>query len=212
MSGERAASAGSPPQARPDPRRRSPRRTPSLRGRAVPPSTSSAWLASKIDRCGISVFPRLSRGGNRRDGTAVLNCPASRHMTTDRAKAARDLLAFYMEAGVDALVGEAPVDHFAPEVAPPATTVSAIRLSRARHRARRNGARSRSPQAMPAIGGEPSSRAASARRRRDGGARRRPKRRQPRGAARHPRKLRGLRAAQDRQATRVRRRQPAGAA
>jgi DNA polymerase len=34
-------------------------------------------------------------------------------MTPDRARAARELLAFYMEAGVDALVGETPVDRFA---------------------------------------------------------------------------------------------------
>ena len=34
-------------------------------------------------------------------------------MTPDRAHAARELLAFYLEAGVDALVGEVPVDRFA---------------------------------------------------------------------------------------------------
>jgi len=34
-------------------------------------------------------------------------------MTPDRTKAARDLLAFYLEAGVDALLGEQPVDRFA---------------------------------------------------------------------------------------------------
>jgi len=39
-------------------------------------------------------------------------------MTLDRARAARELLAFYMEAGVDALVGEAPVDRFAGGEAP----------------------------------------------------------------------------------------------
>ena len=33
-------------------------------------------------------------------------------MTTDRDRAARELLAFYREAGVDALVGETPVDRF----------------------------------------------------------------------------------------------------
>ena len=32
-------------------------------------------------------------------------------MTPDRARAARELLAFYLEAGVDALLGEAPVDR-----------------------------------------------------------------------------------------------------
>jgi hypothetical protein len=34
-------------------------------------------------------------------------------MTPDRAKAAHELLAFYVESGVDALVEEAPVDRFA---------------------------------------------------------------------------------------------------
>jgi DNA polymerase len=34
-------------------------------------------------------------------------------MTPDRARAARELLAFYLEAGVDALLDEAPVDRFA---------------------------------------------------------------------------------------------------
>jgi uracil-DNA glycosylase family 4 len=34
-------------------------------------------------------------------------------MSSDRNKAARELLAFYQEAGVDALVGETPVDRFA---------------------------------------------------------------------------------------------------
>jgi DNA polymerase len=36
-------------------------------------------------------------------------------MTPERTKAARELLAFYAEAGVDALVGETPVDRFAAE-------------------------------------------------------------------------------------------------
>jgi uracil-DNA glycosylase len=36
-------------------------------------------------------------------------------MTPDRDRAARELLAFYVEAGVDALVGETPVDRFAAE-------------------------------------------------------------------------------------------------
>jgi DNA polymerase len=34
-------------------------------------------------------------------------------MTPDRTKAARELLAFYLEAGADALLGEKPVDRFA---------------------------------------------------------------------------------------------------
>jgi uracil-DNA glycosylase family 4 len=36
-------------------------------------------------------------------------------MTPDRTKAARDLLAFYLEAGADALLGEEPVDRFGSE-------------------------------------------------------------------------------------------------
>jgi hypothetical protein len=49
-------------------------------------------------------------------------------MTPDRAKAARELLAFYLEAGVDALVAETPVDHLVAEAPPapgPATTTLA---------------------------------------------------------------------------------------
>jgi DNA polymerase len=44
-------------------------------------------------------------------------------MTPDRTKAARELLAFYLEAGADALLGEEPVDRFGSEqaAAPPAT-------------------------------------------------------------------------------------------
>src|SRR5207249_719275 len=34
-------------------------------------------------------------------------------MTPDRAKAVRELLAFYLQAGVDAAVGATPVDRFA---------------------------------------------------------------------------------------------------
>ena len=40
-------------------------------------------------------------------------------MATDREKAARELLAFYQEAGVDATVGETPIDRFAEEVPAP---------------------------------------------------------------------------------------------
>jgi uracil-DNA glycosylase len=41
-------------------------------------------------------------------------------MTPDRAKAARELLSFYVETGVEDLVGEAPVDRFADSEAAPA--------------------------------------------------------------------------------------------
>jgi uracil-DNA glycosylase family 4 len=43
----------------------------------------------------------------------------SDHMIGNRA-AAREILTFYTEAGVDSLVGEVPIDRFAPEVAAPA--------------------------------------------------------------------------------------------
>jgi len=36
-------------------------------------------------------------------------------MIPDRTKAARELLAFYLEAGVDGALGEQPVNHFGPE-------------------------------------------------------------------------------------------------
>lgn len=46
-------------------------------------------------------------------------------MMPDREKAARDLLQFYAEAGVDTLVGEEPVDRFAePAAAPQEAVVS----------------------------------------------------------------------------------------
>src|SRR4051794_24049039 len=48
-------------------------------------------------------------------------------MTPNREKAARELLAFYQEAGVDALLGEVPVDRFADEPPAPAAPVEPIR-------------------------------------------------------------------------------------
>ncbi|MGH6725043.1 MAG: uracil-DNA glycosylase [Pseudolabrys sp.] len=45
-------------------------------------------------------------------------------MSADRPAVARDLLAFYLEAGADALVGEQPVDRFAAEQ-PPAPSARA---------------------------------------------------------------------------------------
>src|SRR5829696_7513339 len=46
-------------------------------------------------------------------------------MTSERAKAARELLAFYGEAGVDAVVGEEPVNWFANPAANDAAQISA---------------------------------------------------------------------------------------
>src|SRR5262249_38710602 len=47
----------------------------------------------------------------RRAGSPHLGCDAE--MSPDRAQAARDLLAFYLEAGADACIVETPVDRFA---------------------------------------------------------------------------------------------------
>jgi uracil-DNA glycosylase len=66
-------------------------------------------------------------------------------MTPDRARATRELLAFYLEAGVDALLGEAPVDRFAGSE--PAPRAEAERIPVAR--------RQPSPRPSPA-GGEAS--------------------------------------------------------
>ena len=49
-------------------------------------------------------------------------------MTPAREKPARDLLDFYLEAGVDALVGEAPVDRFAPETTTPPVRTQPVAL------------------------------------------------------------------------------------
>jgi uracil-DNA glycosylase len=64
----------------------------------------------------LGVFPRLSRSSNPARGClrAMLTS-----MTPDRAKAARELLGFYLEAGVEDLVREAPVDRFADAPDPP---------------------------------------------------------------------------------------------
>ncbi len=59
-------------------------------------------------------------------------------MTSDRNQAARKLLAFYLEAGVDALVGESSVDRFADEkaVAPQGPPASPLAAEAATHSAR----------------------------------------------------------------------------
>jgi DNA polymerase len=55
-------------------------------------------------------------------------------MTPDRIKAARDLIAFHLEAGVDIAIGDEPVDRFAePAVEQPrpvASTIEAVRRDR----------------------------------------------------------------------------------
>ena len=57
-------------------------------------------------------------------------------MTPDRIKAARDLLAFHLEAGVDIAIGDEPVDRFAePAVErPPPAANSAPREAARRER------------------------------------------------------------------------------
>jgi uracil-DNA glycosylase family 4 len=51
-------------------------------------------------------------------------------MTSDTAFAARELLAFYLEAGVDALLDETPVDRFGPEETVPAPAPPRQEVSR----------------------------------------------------------------------------------
>ena len=48
-------------------------------------------------------------------------------MTPGGDKAARELLAFYLEAGVDAAVGEQPVDRFAGDLAAPSAELARVR-------------------------------------------------------------------------------------
>jgi uracil-DNA glycosylase family 4 len=51
-------------------------------------------------------------------------------MTPDRARAARELLAFYLEAGVDTPLGETPVDRFADGEAAPRAEPAPIPVAR----------------------------------------------------------------------------------
>jgi hypothetical protein len=71
-------------------------------------------------------------------------------MIVDRDKAARELIAFYHEAGVDAVIGEDPIDRLAEDRAPalegsdhvpprPAATVAARERARATHSAPPSG-------------------------------------------------------------------------
>jgi uracil-DNA glycosylase len=69
-------------------------------------------------------------------------------MTPDRERAARELLAFYLEAGVDALVGETPVDRFAGDADP--TPVPAAPRAPARPSPASGGASSAVAAAPPA--------------------------------------------------------------
>ena len=91
-------------------------------------------------------------------------------MTPDRPKAARDLLDFYMEAGADALLGEAPVDRFADQEpargpAPPANGTPARRppLSYVSQKTRGSGERPAPPVPTPAAPPSPDVAATDAR-------------------------------------------------
>ena len=66
-------------------------------------------------------------------------------MTTDRDRAARELLAFYREAGVDALVGETPVDRFSDQPPSGAPAPGAARPDAATFKASA-GAATRAPR------------------------------------------------------------------
>ena len=48
-------------------------------------------------------------------------------MDTPGHKEARELIAFYLDAGADALLGEEPVDRMADEAPPPAAAPSPLR-------------------------------------------------------------------------------------
>jgi DNA polymerase len=93
-------------------------------------------------------------------------------MTPERTKAARDLLAFYVEAGADALLGEAPVDRFAdqepakiPAAPPPAKTSTRPPLSAYSQKTRTAGERPSQPAAPMTAPPSPDAAAADARQR-----------------------------------------------
>jgi uracil-DNA glycosylase len=68
-------------------------------------------------------------------------------MTPDRTGAAQDLLAFYAEAGVDALVGEEPVNRFAAAETPAPVTRTAREVVPPPHREPNGPAAALAPQA-----------------------------------------------------------------
>src|SRR5215475_3547546 len=67
-------------------------------------------------------------------------------MTPDRTSAAQDLLAFYAEAGVDALVGEEPVDRLAAAETPAPVTRTAREVGPPPHRESNGPAAMLAPQ------------------------------------------------------------------
>src|SRR5262249_34565224 len=137
--------------------------------------------------------------------------------STDREGAARALLAFYREAGVDALLEETPTDRFAsdrPSAVPAAPRAEAARAKGEASSARPGPTRERPPGSHARARAPGPGRCCGrgvTRGRRDGGARGCEKCGEPRGAARAARTLRRLRVAHDRDPARFRRRQSAGA-
>ncbi len=67
-------------------------------------------------------------------------------------KHARELIAFYLDAGVDALVGEAPIDRFADGAQPPAVSLGSPFAGEAGAQ-RREGGDGGSPSSLPLKGG-----------------------------------------------------------
>jgi DNA polymerase len=86
-------------------------------------------------------------------------------MMPDPEQAARELLAFYLEAGVDAPVGEEPVDRFAPAVASPLEGKAGSRSDPGGGSASRQGAsfaeRRSGVAALPGLGAPPAPDAAA---------------------------------------------------
>src|SRR4051812_45242000 len=76
-------------------------------------------------------FPSQIRLSDRWGFIAAREGLDSRPMTPDRTKAARDLLAFYLEAGADALIADAPVDRFADQEPARPAAVAAKTAARA---------------------------------------------------------------------------------
>src|SRR6185437_6007085 len=88
----------------------------------APTITTSNSIASRAGRSAIKsslipYCPLLHRGGNR--GLPVIRSA----MGSGNEKAARALLDFYAEAGVDTLLEERPVDRFASDASPSAAAL-----------------------------------------------------------------------------------------
>ncbi len=84
----------------------------------MPTAAGPAELARSVLQCVHARGPASQLSYGKPDGIVSRRADridlrdGLRH-DPDRSKAARELLAFYQEAGVDALLGETPVDRFA---------------------------------------------------------------------------------------------------